>query len=135
MFEWDADKSNDLAEMIFTRSLQVKMSSVRKYLNIANNFYAFLQFNPEYEENFDTENDFVVNLLIIKEVWQSLYEFLVKESFNKRSVISSILSNNEEKISSEQKEFLKNNIGGWGSSAKWGREKLHVWVLNNPSLA
>ncbi|MCP4404996.1 MAG: hypothetical protein GY801_47805 [bacterium] len=80
---WAEAETKALANMITTRGRQADMSSVRKYLNVVNTLYAFQQFNPETYA-FQTDNDLIVHLLIVKEAWQPLYEELVQEAMKHR---------------------------------------------------
>jgi hypothetical protein len=73
-------KAKKLAETISELGLEAEISSVRKYLNVAHNFYAFLKFNPNYVFDPEVSEDFVICLLIVKEAWQPLYEEMMQMS-------------------------------------------------------
>lgn len=142
VFEWDEEKAKSLADMISIRGVQSKIASVRKYLNVANSFYAFLQINPEYEEKFNLTNDFVINLLIIKEVWQSFYEFLIDESLKERPHlydIASTIKHSDTLKYDEQIDFLETFMVGKikdsdDTREPFGKEYLHNWIVDFPSL-
>ncbi|PIE35998.1 hypothetical protein CSA56_01655, partial [candidate division KSB3 bacterium] len=83
LYSWDdpdGAQAEKLAERLVDLGRRAKISSVRKYLNVIHNFFAFLQFNPNY--TFDMEHDFILYLQIIKEAWQPLYEKILLESLN-----------------------------------------------------
>ncbi len=117
LYGWDdpnGQKTRKLANMVYTRGLQTEMSSVRKYLSVINNFYAFQKYNPTYE--FNTENDFIVHLLIVKEAWQPLYEIIVKEALKNRlenmdglvsNLVSNLTEHHKERLLPEQGKFLR----------------------------
>ena len=112
LYGWNPEKASDLANMIYACGLQAEMSSVRKYLNVANNLHVFQKFNPDY--SFNPENDFIVCLLIVKEAWQSLYEQLVQEALKNRlepmNTVVKILRGSQresEQLSSEQERYLE----------------------------
>ena len=83
VFGWDREQAGILANIVALRGIQAEMTSVRKYLNVIHNVYAFLTFNPEYR--LTPEHDLVVHLLIVKEAWQPLYETLINEAVKNRA--------------------------------------------------
>ena len=83
LLQWDDAQADALAEMVAIWGAQAEMVSVRKFLNVVHNFYAFSQFNPTYP--FNPKADVVVFLLLLKEAWQPLYEELVKDAIKARS--------------------------------------------------
>jgi hypothetical protein len=141
LYGWDEHTADRLAKMVSTRGLQAEMVSIRKYLNVIHNFYTFRQFNPGYK--FDPENDIVVHLLIVKEVWQPLYERLVKEAMKKREetlsdLVSTLRSQDNDgsgqKLSPEQITFLHNYF----VSETYPLHKIKLgkeWLLKYPTLA
>lgn len=139
LYEWkdeDDRKASQLAKIVFTRGLQTQTYSIRKYLNIITNFYTFLKFNPEYE--FNGEKDIIVNLLILKEAWQPLFENLIREALRERSdmkaLVAGFLERNQQTpfLSMEQDEFLKNYFG---DNTPFADEYLHQLLVDYPTLA
>ena len=106
---WNEDDAKELARMISTSGRQAEMNSVRKYLNVVNNFYTFQQFNPEH--TFSTGNDLIVYLLVLKEAWQPLYEELVQEAMKNRADkmqdLVSKVTNSHTALPAEQKKYLE----------------------------
>lgn len=81
LYAWDdpnGTKAELLAQTLEFVGKQTEMTSVRKYLNVIHNFFAFQRFHPECQEQEDL--DFVIYLLIIKEVWQPIHERMVLEA-------------------------------------------------------
>jgi hypothetical protein len=88
-YEWEEpreEKTESLAKMVTEAGLQAEIYSRRKYLNIIDNFNAFRKFNPDYD--FTPEKDFIVNLLVLKEAMQPVYEELIQSALNKGIFIS-----------------------------------------------
>ena len=83
LLNWSEQDSKALAGMIASCGMQADMKSVRKYLNVVNNFFTFLQFNPGYA--FRQGDDLILSLLVLKEAWQPLYEELVQEAMKNRA--------------------------------------------------
>lgn len=134
VFEWDDPedkKARALAEMIQTRGLATNIFSVRKYLNVVHNFYAFLRFNPAYE--FNLETDFIVNLLVLKETWQPLYENLIKEALREPFAEMAQLTETLNKRYPDQEKFLSEYLEYLGG--KFKGENLSQWLLDYPTLA
>lgn len=90
VYGWDAERAGLLAKIVSLRGIQAEMLSVRKYLNVLHNFYAFLAFNPDYQ--FTSKNDIVVHLLIVKEAWHPLYETLIHAAAKHRAAALSELA-------------------------------------------
>ena len=132
---WDSEQSKTLGDMIATRGLQAEMTSVRKFLNVANNFYVFKKFNPEY--NVDPAQDFVVYLLLIKEAWEPLYRELIQEALkNSEETVKWIVEKVIEDLktqksppSKEQEEFLQNFL-----VHPFGQEGFHAKLADYPTL-
>ncbi len=81
LYAWDdpnGTKAESLAKTLELVGKQTEMTSVRKYLNVIHNFFVFQRFHPECREQ--EELDFVIYLLIIKEVWQPIHERMVREA-------------------------------------------------------
>jgi hypothetical protein len=81
LYTWDdpdGKKAKSLAETLIHAGKLVEMTSVRKYLNIIHNFFAFHRFHPNYQD--DAKDDFVLYLLILKEAWQPVYESILQEA-------------------------------------------------------
>ena len=112
LYNWDNTKAATLSEQIVASGICAEIHSVRQYLNIANNFYAFLKLNPDYTFDTEADIDFIILILVIKEVWQSLYDKLIKETFKERCNIGDLIkrlgNRNEEKsfFSPKQLKFL-----------------------------
>lgn len=138
-FTWDGQKAEALARMVFARSLQTHTYSVRKQLNIITNFCVFLKFNPGYDfapETHDPEDDFIINLLTLKESWYPLYEKLIQESLRQRladmdRLIKSLVEH-EKDLSEEQREFLSHFLG---DKSPFLKKKLSKILTNYPTLA
>ena len=144
LYEWhdaEQDKAKALAEMICKRGLKTQLYSIRKYLNIIHNLYIFLKFNPDYKKaTFNPENDFIVNLLIVKETWQPLYEHLIQETlrvrrYNMEELTQSIIEyyhSADKKLLPEQEEFLVKYLG---KESLFKQERLAEWLADYPTLA
>lgn len=135
VYEWDDpqhSRAESLAKMVYTRGLQTQIYSIRKYLDIITNFYTFMKFNPNYE--FQSSNDFVTNLLIIKEAWQPLYERLVDEALKERSNMEQLIQHliDQEALSVEQEKFLTAYLG---RNTPFAKEYLSTWLTKHPTLA
>jgi len=133
--EWDdpdQHKAEALAKMVYIRGLQSQIYSISKYLNIVTNFYTFLKFNPTYE--FQSSNDFITNLLILKEAWPPMYATLVKETlrerFNMEQLIQSLID--QEQLLAEQEKFLTAYLG---KETPFAKEYLSTWIAKHPTLA
>ena len=135
LFDWDdpdGAKAERLAKLIYTRCLQARVHSIRSYLNILVNFYGFMRFNPEYE--FEPENPLVLNLLVLKEAWQPIYEDLIQESFRERCnlhlLVGHYIRRSEEEgkaLSYPQKKYLLDFIGDKDAVfANWYLEDLLI---------
>jgi hypothetical protein len=135
VYEWDDpqhSRAESLAKMVYTRGLQTQIYSIRKYLDIITNFYTFMKFNPNYE--FQSSNDFVTNLLIIKEAWQPLYESLITEALKERSNMEELIQRliDHEALSAEQEKFLTAYLG---RNTLFAKEHLSTWLTKHPTLA
>lgn len=126
-WENKSEKIELMAKMIYTRGIQTHNASLRKYLNIVDAFYTFMKFNPDYdfapEKDYTPEKnrikDVVLELLIIKEIWQPLYELMVKLSFMKRYNINELNHRyfmDRDDISLIQKEYLNHNLSAYPQS-------------------
>ncbi len=135
LYDWDDPghhKAEALAKMVYTRGLQTQIYTVRKYLNIVTNFYTFLKFNPSYE--FQTSNDFITNLLVIKEAWQLLYETLINEALKEHSNMEQLIQSllDRDVLVAEQEKFLTAYLG---KDTPFAKEHLSTWVAKHPTLA
>lgn len=83
LYGWDEQRAEELANTVYYTGLQAEMESVRKYLNVINNFYMFQKFNPKCKD--DKEKEFILHLFIVKEAWQPLYEQIVKKASRERT--------------------------------------------------
>ncbi len=116
----EAGHADALATQITLWGSRAEMVSVRKYLNVVHNFYAFLAFNPDY--TFTPEpDDIIIHLLVIKEAWQPLYEELVKEAVKNRTaslkgVVETLFKQDTARktplVQPEQRSFLKTYSAG-----------------------
>ena len=113
VYGWESDRARALAEMVAIWGAQAEMVSVRKYLNVLHNFYAFQQFNPGY--TFNPEHDVVLFLLLVKEAWQPLFEDLVKDAMQSRTstlseLVTALLEEDNgretKNLRPEQRKFL-----------------------------
>ena len=106
---WDDTHAEKLGGMIASCGRQADMKSVRKHLNVVNNFYTFLQFNPQYE--FKTSDDLIVSLLVLKEAWLNLYEELIQEAMKNRADKMRTLADNiipeKDAAQNEQPQYTK----------------------------
>jgi nucleoside-triphosphatase THEP1 len=136
LFGWGDEKAEKIANMVYARSLQAGVNSVRKHLNIITNIYAFFKFNPGYD--FNPKNDFVINLLVLKEVWEPLYEEIKQEALREKNDMKNIVQavvdrrKNENNLSVEQEKFLVNYCG---ENSEYGNEFLSQWLVKYPTLA
>lgn len=132
------ERTKALAQMVSARGLQMHLSSIRTYLNIVTNFCVFLKFNRKYSftpEKFDPIDDFTVNLLMVKEAWQPIYEYLIQESLRKLSIdmeelIQYVITQKE--LSAEQKEYFSSYLG---KESSFAQENLSEWLAEYPTLA
>ena len=117
LYGWDEQQVEQLANTIYYTGLQAEMESVRKYLNVINNFYTFQKFNPKCKD--DTEKKFVLHLLIVKEAWQPLYEQIVKKALrertrNMRNLLLNVVTNThklgEYLLTERQSSFLSDHF-------------------------
>ena len=135
LYDWndpEKKKAKALADMLCKRALQTKIYSIRKYMNIITNFYIFLQFNPDYQ--FNHENDLIINLLMLKEAWQPLYEDLIREALRQRSTMGSLIKEfltqpRQRPLMEEQRDFLNEYI------AHFSQESLSMLLAKYPTLA
>jgi hypothetical protein len=141
-FTWDdreGQKADALARMVFARSLQTHTYSVRKQLNVITNFCVFLKFNPGYDfapETHDPEDDFIINLLTLKESWYPLYEKLIRESLRQpyadmERLIASLLEY-EKDLPEEKTDFLSDSLG---AESPFLKNKLSKILSDYPTLA
>ncbi len=140
-YEWKGpreEKAKALARIVADAGLQAEIFSRRKYLNIIDNFNAFMKFNPGY--NFNPENDFIVYLLVLKEAMQPVYEELIQSALKNRDfpmdrLIIDLKSNASSKgksITESQGKFLDEYFI---FNKKFGQEYLYQWMVNHPTLA
>jgi len=140
-YDWKApreEKTAALARMVADVGLQAEIFSRRKYLNIIDNFNAFMKFNPGY--NFNPESDFIVYLLVLKEALQPVYEELIQSALKNRDfpmdrLIIDLKSNASSKgksITESQGKFLDEYFI---FNKKFGQEYLYQWMVNHPTLA
>lgn len=138
LYGWDRSKAKKLAMMIYNCGVQAEISSVRKYLNIVHNFYAFHILNPTYE--FSPDDDFVVHLLVMKEAWQPLYEEIVRKALKDRlqdigTLISGIIEYNQsERFLSQEQEIFFNKYFA-DQDSPFFTLNLSEWLIKYPSLA
>lgn len=132
---WDYhedDKAELLAKMIYTRGLQTQISSVRKYLNLVTNFHSFTRCYPYYI--FQPHNDFIMNLLILREAWEPLYKRLIREAQNDHANMEQLVQSLTEKenLLESQEKFL---TVYFGKDAPFAKEQLSAWLAKHPTLA
>ena len=139
-YDWEKEdnkKAEALAKMVYDGGLQAQIYSLRKYLNIIDNFNIFLKFNPGY--TFRPDADFIVHLLLLKEAWQPLYEELIQGALKNRTA-------NMEKLVYElirkrddgnRPSFIKRRFlsAYLGTNSKFTREYLYQWLAAHPTLA
>lgn len=129
-YENDMDE-NQLSTIVSNEGKKAKLSSVRKYLNIINNFYVFQRFNPEFvfdPEN-KKENNLVIYLLMLKEIRQPLYENLIQEALkNEYEGLRQLI----ESLPSEEKDFL---LGYFFQEDLFAGLSLSEWIVKYPTLA
>lgn len=120
-----------LAAMIYTRGLQSDITGARKYLNIAANFGEFLRSLPQYR--WQTENDLILNLLVIKEAWPDLYGQLLEEALAHGFTMQQLVQHMAEQhaLQAPQEKFLAAYIG---SRTAFACEYLAVWLAYHPML-
>jgi len=131
LYVWDdADekKANHLAERLIDLGRRAEISSVRKYLNVIHNFFAFLQFHPAYAFDPASEDDFALCLLIVKEAWQPLYEQIVAESLSfDLPTMGVLVERLEGQFSAAQKRILPIFFG---KSKPFGEKRLGCELQN-----
>jgi hypothetical protein len=140
-YEWEdpqEKKSKSLAKMVKEAGLKAEIYSLRKYLNIINNFYAFLKFNPDYK--FNATMDFIVHLLVLKETLQPVYEELIQSALkNRGQTISQLITgliksaeNNHKPALQYQNKFFREYFK---EENKFGKGELYKWMVKYPTLA
>jgi hypothetical protein len=140
-YEWEdpqEEKTVSLAKMVNEAGLQAEIYSLRKYLNIIDNFNAFLEFNPDYE--FNPAMDFIVHLPELKEAWQPIYEELIQSALKNRDLplfqlmqgLISIASSKDKPIAKNKEIFLSDYFI---DKDKFGKEYLYKWMVKHPTLA
>ena len=124
-------QAENLAVMIYTRGLQSNIASVRQYVNIAANFGEFLSSLPQYR--WQQENDFILNLLVIKEAWPDLYQRLLEESMLHGLTMQQLVQHMAEhhRLQAPQEKFLSAYIG---HNTAFACEYLAVWMTYHPML-
>jgi hypothetical protein len=117
--------------MIYTRGLQSHISSVRKFLNIATSFAEFLNSLPQYR--WQQENDFILNLLVVKEAWPDLYDRLLKESEQHGLTMQQLIGHmiEQHRLEAPQEKFLTAYVG---QHTAFACEYLAVWATYHPML-
>jgi predicted KAP-like P-loop ATPase len=140
-YEWEdpqEEKNKSLAKMVNEAGLQAEIYSLRKYLNIIDNFNAFLKFNPNYE--FILGKDFIVHLLVLKEAWQPIYEALIQSALKNQAFtlsdliteLKNIAKRNDKPISESKERFFDYYFS---INREGFEEKLYKWMVKYPTLA
>jgi hypothetical protein len=141
-YQWkDSGERNSeaLAQMVAAAGLQAQIYSLRKYLNIIDNFNVFLQFNPGYR--FNPEADFIVYLLLLKEAWQPLYEELIQSALrirdaNMEKLVYDLVAyggKDGNRLSSfVKRRYLSDYLG---TKSKFASEYLYQLLTRYPTLA
>lgn len=140
-YEWEdpqEEKTVSLARMVADAGLQAEIYSLRKYLNIIDNFYAFLEFNPDYD--FNPAKDFIVHLLVLKEAMQPVYEELILSALKNRDQTISQLINGLIGIASKKYKPMpqyheKFFVEYFKNEDNFGKEYLYQWMVKHPTLA
>lgn len=140
-YEWEdpqGEKTVTLAKMVSEAGLQAEIYSLRKYLNIIDNFNVFLEFSPDYD--FNPEMDFIVHLLVLKEAWQPIYEELIQSALkNRDKTIHQLITGLEGTASSKGEPVAKYIehffVKYFKSEDKFGKEYLYNWMVKHPTLA
>ncbi len=140
LYTWDdpdGTKAEKLAERLVDLGRRTEMTSVRKYLNVIHNFFAFLRFHPDYP--FDLEHDFILYVQIVKEAWQPLYEKILLESLNfDKPTMATVLERLSCKFPPEHEHtlLLKNGILPlyFGEKGIFGAKKLGAVLHTYPTL-
>lgn len=140
LYTWDdpdGTKAEKLAERLVDLGRRAEMTSVRKYLNVIHNFFAFLRFHPDYP--FDLEHDFILYVQIVKEAWQPLYEKILLESLNfDKPTMATVLERLSCKFPPEHEHtlLLKNGILPlyFGEKGIFGAKKLGAVLHTYPTL-
>lgn len=136
LYKWNNPKEEKaLANLVYSRGLDARISSIRKYLNIINNFYIFQKFNPEY--TFKAESDFVIHFLIIKEAWQSLYEAIIQEALQNPlqstdQIVARFIDSSQKSLQDDQ-NFLDTYI--IKGNLDFDEPCLYSLLLKYPTLA
>jgi nucleoside-triphosphatase THEP1 len=130
--------AGNVAKMIGNSSVDAQIFSLRKYLNIINNFNLFLKFNPDYNNKIGKEHDFIVYLLLLKEAWQPVYEELIKSALmtptaRMEGLISSVVAR------SKEKKILASNVGiflnkYFGKTTGFDKEYPSKWIQKYHTL-
>jgi nucleoside-triphosphatase THEP1 len=139
-YEWEdpqGKKNVSLAKIVTEAGLQAEIYSLRKYLNIIDNFNAFRKFNPDYD--FTPEKDFIVHLLVLKEAWQPVYEELIRNALKNHDFpISRLIielktnaSSNGKTITENKRKFLEKYFL---TDKEFSMECLYQWMVKYPTL-
>jgi hypothetical protein len=139
-YDWNApedEKSKALAKMVAEGGIQAQIFSLRKYLNILDNFNVAMKFNPQYE--FNPKDDFVVRLLLFKEADQLLYKKLIWNAF--KSPEKSLEKLIEALLIAEgvQGNQVRQNIydfiyKSFGKGSTFSEQPLVKFLKDNPTL-
>lgn len=138
LYTWDdpeGSKAQKLAEMVFSLGVQAEIVSVRKYMNVIHNFYAFQTFNQDYDFDPEANEDFAVCLLAVKEAWQPLYEQMIQEALQRESpnmenVVNRIKKQHQ--LLPAQEHFLAKYFG---EHSPFGEKYLSTELTKYPTLA
>ncbi len=128
-------KAGKLAQMVANLGLQAEIASVRKYVNVLHNFYAFRKFNPKYAFDPQVNEDFIVCLLIVKEAWQPVYEQMIRtarqrEQPDMQTIVQGLVT--QQDLSPAQTQFLAKYFG---EHAPFQNKYLSQEIARYPTLA
>lgn len=125
-------KAESLARMVHIRGVQANFSSIRQYISIITKFSAFLADHSRYE--FRPDDDYVINLLVLQETWQPLYELLLQEALRECAPIEFVIQRviRHHSLCAEQEKFL---TAYFGQKPSYANEQLFAWVAKHTILA
>ena len=135
LYSWDdpdGNKAERLAAKVASLGKQAEIASVRNYLNVIHNVYAFQQFNPDYHFDPAEDEDFVLCILIVKEAWQPLYEQMIQSSLQREQPNMATMVNGLKALLPVQADFLAKYFG---ENAPFGGKSLATELTHYPTLA
>jgi hypothetical protein len=134
-YDWDdpmVRKAESLARIVYIRGIQANFSSICQYLRIITKFSVFMNDHSRYE--FQPDDDYIINLFVLKEAWRPLYETLMQEALREHVSIERIIHRfvRQNSLRAEQEKFLTAYFDQVPSCA---HKHLFNWIARHAILA